>query len=42
MGMVFQSFNLFPHMTVMGNLIGAPMTVKKRTSQQAIARARKS
>ena len=37
MGMVFQSFNLFPHMTVMGNLIGAPMTVKKEDKQQARA-----
>lgn len=40
MGMVFQSFNLFPHMTVMGNLIGAPMTVKKEDKQQAMARAK--
>ena len=40
MGMVFQSFNLFPHMTVMGNIIGAPMTVKKEDKQQAIARAK--
>ena len=39
MGMVFQSFNLFPHMTVMGNRIGAPMTVKKEDKQQAMARA---
>lgn len=28
MGMVFQQFNLFPHMTVLDNLIEAPMTVK--------------
>ncbi|AKQ55642.1 amino acid ABC transporter ATP-binding protein [Bordetella hinzii] len=28
MGMVFQSFNLFPHMTVLQNVIEAPMTVK--------------
>ena len=27
-GMVFQRFNLFPHMTVLDNLIEAPMTVK--------------
>lgn len=27
-GMVFQQFNLFPHMTVMGNLVEAPMQVK--------------
>lgn len=40
MGMVFQSFNLFPHLTVMGNLIGAPMTVKKEDKQSALARAR--
>ena len=40
MGMVFQSFNLFPHMTVMGNLIGAPMTVTKEDKQQAVARAK--
>ncbi|MCO6504902.1 MAG: amino acid ABC transporter ATP-binding protein [Snodgrassella sp.] len=29
MGMVFQQFNLFPHMTVLQNVIEAPMTVKK-------------
>ncbi|HSK68539.1 MAG TPA: amino acid ABC transporter ATP-binding protein [Candidatus Limnocylindria bacterium] len=28
-GMVFQHFNLFPHMTVMGNMLYAPMHVKK-------------
>jgi polar amino acid transport system ATP-binding protein len=28
MGMVFQSFNLFPHMTVLQNIIEAPVTVK--------------
>jgi polar amino acid transport system ATP-binding protein len=28
MGMVFQHFNLFPHLTVLQNLIEAPMTVK--------------
>lgn len=28
MGMVFQSFNLFPHMTVLQNIIEAPITVK--------------
>jgi ABC-type polar amino acid transport system ATPase subunit len=35
-GMVFQSFNLFPHMTVMENLIEAPMVVKKLKREQAI------
>jgi len=29
MGMVFQNFNLFPHMTVEENIIEAPITVKK-------------
>lgn len=28
MGMVFQQFNLFPHMTVIDNIIEAPMLVK--------------
>ncbi|MCL2309727.1 MAG: amino acid ABC transporter ATP-binding protein [Proteobacteria bacterium] len=35
MGMVFQQFNLFPHLTVMQNLIEAPVTVK-RMSREAI------
>jgi polar amino acid transport system ATP-binding protein len=38
-GMVFQRFNLFPHMTVLGNVIEAPMRVKKIPRQQAVARA---
>ena len=29
MGMVFQSFNLFPHLTVLDNIMAAPMLVKK-------------
>jgi len=40
MGMVFQSFNLFPHMTVMQNLICAPVTVMKEPRAQAIERGR--
>lgn len=36
MGMVFQHFNLFPHMTVLQNVIEAPMTVKG-LSREAIA-----
>src|SRR3970282_1245815 len=28
-GMVFQRFNLFPHLTALGNVIEAPMRVKK-------------
>ena len=35
MGMVFQQFNLFPHMTIMENLTTAPVLLKKRTKQQA-------
>lgn len=40
MGMVFQSFNLFPHMTVLDNLIAAPITVRKEDKAEAAARAR--
>ncbi|MGJ4851746.1 amino acid ABC transporter ATP-binding protein [Bacillota bacterium Meth-B3] len=40
MGMVFQSFNLFPHMSVLRNLIDAPMAVKKVKRSAAEARAR--
>ena len=36
-GMVFQRFNLFPHKTVLGNLIEAPQVVKKMTRDQATA-----
>lgn len=38
-GMVFQHFNLFPHMTVMGNMTYAPMKVKKKSKTDAEARA---
>ena len=40
-GMVFQQFNLFPHMTVMENLLEAPMQVKgmKRGEIQPLAEA---
>jgi polar amino acid transport system ATP-binding protein len=38
-GMVFQKFNLFPHMTVMDNLILAPVQVKKERRDVACARA---
>jgi len=34
-GMVFQSFNLFPHMTTLENCILAPMTVNGMTKQEA-------
>jgi ABC-type polar amino acid transport system ATPase subunit len=39
MGMVFQQFNLFPHMTVLGNVIEGPVTVKKMPKEKAIAKA---
>jgi polar amino acid transport system ATP-binding protein len=35
LGMVFQSFNLFPHKTVLGNLIMAPMKLKKLSKDEA-------
>ncbi len=40
MGMVFQNFNLFPHMTVMQNLIEAPMHVKRESRAVATERAK--
>ena len=39
MGMVFQQFNLFPHMTVLENLTCAPMLLKKIPKAQAEAKA---
>jgi ABC-type polar amino acid transport system ATPase subunit len=39
-GMVSQSFNLFPHLTVMGNIIEAPMGVLRWTRAEATERAR--
>ena len=39
MGMVFQSFNLFPHMSVLQNLMDAPVHVKKVPRAEAEARA---
>lgn len=38
-GMVFQSFNLFPHKTVLDNLTMAQMTVRSRTKREAEATA---
>ena len=38
-GMVFQEFNLFPHMTVLGNVIEGPVTVKGMNRAEAIALA---
>ena len=39
-GMVFQRFNLFPHMTALENIIEAPMLVKKQSRAVATARGR--
>ena len=39
MGMVFQQFNLFPHMMVMDNLTCAPMMLKKVPKEQAEKKA---
>ena len=39
-GMVFQHFNLFPHMTVLQNMIYAPTHVKKLPLEQAVEKAR--
>ena len=38
-GMVFQSFNLFPHLTVIGNLMLAPKLVRKKTKAENRERA---
>ena len=39
-GMVFQRFNLFPHLTALGNIIEAPMRVLKVPKAEALDRAR--
>ncbi|WP_026666535.1 amino acid ABC transporter ATP-binding protein [Butyrivibrio sp. FC2001] len=39
MGMVFQHFNLFPHKTIMQNMILAPMKVKKVSEEEAKKKA---
>jgi polar amino acid transport system ATP-binding protein len=39
-GMVFQNYNLFPHMNVLQNIIAAPVRVKGIDRRQAEARAR--
>ncbi|MBF7687214.1 amino acid ABC transporter ATP-binding protein [Acinetobacter rathckeae] len=38
-GYVFQNFNLFPHLTVLQNIIEAPLAHKKMTKVQAISKA---
>lgn len=40
-GLVFQSFNLFPHYSVLKNIIDAPMTVDGISRKEAEARAEK-
>ena len=39
-GMVFQSFNLFPHLTVLGNIIEAPCGVLRWPPDEAVEKAR--
>ena len=39
MGMVFQAFNLFGHMTVIENIMAAPMDLLKKTKQEAYDKA---
>lgn len=38
MGMVFQQFNLFPHLTIMDNITLAPVLLKKMTREEAVKR----
>lgn len=38
-GMVFQGFHLFPHMTILQNLIHAPLALKRLSKTQAITKA---
>ena len=40
MGMVFQHFNLFPHLTILGNITLAPVLLKLKTKEEADARAK--
>ncbi len=39
--MIFQEFNLFQHMTILGNIIEGAVTVKEMPKNQAIAKAEK-
>ena len=39
MGMVFQHFNLFPHKSVLENIILAPVLLKRKTREEATAKA---
>jgi polar amino acid transport system ATP-binding protein len=39
-GMVFQRFNLFPHMTALGNVVEAPLKVKREPRAEVLERGR--
>lgn len=39
-GMVFQNFNLFPHLTAIENIIEAPLALKRATKSEAVEQAR--
>lgn len=39
-GLVFQNFNLFPHFTVLKNIIDAPIRIQKRNKEEVMAEAR--
>ena len=40
MGMVFQQFNLFPHLTIMDNITLAPVLLKKMTKTEAVEKGK--
>ncbi|MBD5639397.1 amino acid ABC transporter ATP-binding protein [Clostridium botulinum] len=40
-GMVFQNFNLFPHRTVIQNIMETPLTVKKENKEEVLQKAEK-
>ena len=39
-GLVFQNFNLFPHYSVLKNIIDAPVSVQKRKKEEVVAEAK--
>lgn len=39
MGMVFQQFNVFPHLTVLDNITLAPTLLKKSSKEEAVEKA---
>ena len=41
MGMVFQHFNLFPNMTILGNMTSAPIKILRKSKQEAEEKARR-